>query len=245
MKPNFAYEKSFWKREYRYVIGVDEVGRGAFAGPVVAAAVIFSPEILQLIPPRDLAFFKQIDDSKKIMPNKRTALTLLIKKIALLYSIASVPVSTINTQGIVKATATAVRKAVLDISKKIMNVRNFQNKSFTESHLLVDGFYIPHVKWFGKKNQTAIVKGDEKSITIAAASIIAKVYRDQYMSNLDKDHPEYGFSLHKGYGTKMHIRAIKQYGFCEMHRTSFHIKSFCRNSRLQKYYKYCTIRKCQ
>lgn len=210
--PGFEEEKSLWKKNFRYVIGVDEVGRGAFAGPVTVAAVVFEFETYELIS-------LGINDSKLLKPLKRQKLSKLIQTSCLSYSIITINVSTINKIGIGKATEKAFRKAVDEVISKL--------KAKEEKvYLLADGFHIKHIRQVGLKNQKAIIKGDRKSISIAAASIIAKVHRDSLMKKLSKKYPEYGFGKHKGYGTKAHQQAIKRHGLSKIHRKSFNLSKF-------------------
>lgn len=194
-------EIKLWIQGYRYVCGLDEVGRGCFAGPVVAGAVIFSPGTALPI---------GINDSKLLKPKQREKLAGQIKEVALAWSIGEIAVSHINKKGIGKATQMAFRKAV-----KILPVR--------VDFVLVDAFYIKH---FSRKKQKAIVHGDRTSLSIAAASIIAKVYRDELMEKLDQKYPRYGFSKHKGYGTADHRAAIKKHGLSRVHRKSFNLEKF-------------------
>lgn len=211
-KPDFSYEQKLWQKGYEYLIGIDEVGRGAFAGPVVAAAVSFShchPELV--------SGSIKIDDSKRLSPQQRTELAKWIKKNAFCYSIAQSSVPVINKQGITKATFVAFRRLLKEMQKKLKQERCF---------VLVDGFYVPYLKGIGLKNQRAIVKGDQKSISIASASIIAKVYRDNLMRILHKKYPAYGFWSHKGYGTRQHQEALKKNGLSTIHRTSFNLSKF-------------------
>lgn len=210
--PDFEEEKKLWKKDFKYVIGVDEVGRGAFAGPVTVAAVVFKSESVEI---NSLG----INDSKLLKPIKRQNLSKPIKNLCMTYSIVTISVSTINKVGIGKATNTAFRKSIDEIISKL--------KAKEEKvYLLADGFHIKHIKKIGLKNQKAIIKGDRKSISIAAASIIAKVHRDDLMRKLSMKYPEYGFDKHKGYGTKAHQEAIKKHGLSKVHRKSFNLFKF-------------------
>lgn len=208
--PDLAFENSLWEKGYRKVAGVDEVGRGSWAGPLVVGAVILKKNFV--IP---LGFA----DSKKIRPNMRKEFTKYIKRHSLYWAIAEISVSQINKFGLGKATHMAFRKAVRSLAVK-------------PDFLLVDSFYVKQVN---RKNQKAIKKGDEKSASIAAASIIAKVYRDSLMKKLSKKYPKYHFAKHKGYGTREHQQAIKQYGFTKIHRQSFNLSylhSFAKEIRI-------------
>lgn len=207
--PNFREEKKLWDQGVKYIIGLDEVGRGAFAGPVCTAAVIFeleTPEILDL----------GINDSKLLKPTTREKLAKIIKEKCLSFSITTSELDTINSHGIGKATELAFKKAVDEIAKKL----NILPKDF---FVLIDGFESKELSSF---NQKGIIRGDSISISIAAASIIAKVYRDDLMTQLSSDHPEYNFAKHKGYGTKEHRDAIKKYGLSNLHRKSFNLSKF-------------------
>lgn len=210
-KPTFREENALWKKGYKFVAGIDEVGRGAFAGPVVVGAVVF---------PRNFSPTDGINDSKLLKPRQREFLSQIIKKEAYCFSIAEIPVRTINKYGIGKATQMAFRKAILQIQNKLTNKKIF---------VLVDGFHVRYLKGVGIKNQKPIKKGDQKSISIAAASIVAKVHRDRLMKKLHRKYPVYGFSRNKGYGTKEHQKALKKFGLSKIHRTSFNLSGFLCN----------------
>ena len=196
--PSLDEEKALWKKGYKYIAGIDEVGRGSWAGPVVAAAVILS---------QNFHIPENFADSKQVRPRFREILARLIKEKAMSWAIAEIPVSTINRLGIGKSTQIAFRKCLKQLPKK-------------GDFVIVDAFHIKHVS---SKNQKAIKKGDQKSATIAAASIIAKVHRDSQMRKLSKKYPMYGFGKHKGYGTKRHQEAIRKFGFTKIHRTSYNL----------------------
>ncbi len=213
--PDFLEEAALWNQGFIYIIGVDEVGRGAFAGPVVTAAVVF-PQFIHL--PVSLLNF--INDSKKLSPKIRSALYPLIKQYALTYAISVESVTVINRHGIGKATTIAFRKTINIIQKNIIE------KHVDKTFLLVDGFPLSYIRHVGKKRQKGIIKGDQKCISIAAASILAKVYRDSLMVDLDKQYPQYGFAKHKGYGTKQHQKTLNQYGLSPIHRTSFNLSLY-------------------
>lgn len=200
-KPTFEYETLFWERGLHYVAGVDEVGRGCFAGPVVAAAVIL---------PTGFCVTDKIDDSKKLSPQTRKELSVIIKEHALAFSIAEVSVRVINNIGIGKAAQRAFAKAIRGLL-------------IQPEHILIDAYMIKALR---KAKQTAIVHGDGISISIAAASIIAKVYRDELMQQLPQRYKVYDFFTNKGYGTKKHRDAIEKYGLCDLHRTSFDLTKF-------------------
>lgn len=205
-------EKKLWKKGYEFIIGIDEVGRGAFAGPVVVGAVIFS---------KNVKISDGINDSKLLSPRNREKLDKEIRTCAQFCSIAEIGLSVINKVGIGKATSIAFRKVIGKIISKFQIIPN-KNNIF----VLVDGFHVKYIKGIGLKNQKAIIKGDRKSISIAAASIIAKVYRDDLMRSLHKKYPRYHFDINKGYGTKKHQAAIKKHGLSKIHRKSFKLEKF-------------------
>lgn len=200
-KPTFAEENILWQKGLKYIAGVDEVGRGCFAGPVVAAAVIL---------PIDFNATDEINDSKLLCAKKREELAIIIKKYSVSYSIAEVPTEIINEVGIGKATQRAFYQAVNTLTVK-------------PEYIFIDAFYIDNLN---RKNQKPIVHGDGLSISIAAASIIAKVYRDEIMQKLHEKYPRYDFYRNKGYGTKKHREAIGKFGLCDIHRKSFDLTSY-------------------
>ncbi len=199
--PDFVEEINLWNKGLRYIAGVDEVGRGCFAGPVTAAAVVLSPDFDTKI---------GVNDSKLLSSTKRKYLSEYIIKNAVTYSIATVPVAVINEVGIGKATQIAFYKAVKGLSVRA-------------EFILVDAFYIRKID---QKKQKAIIHGDRMSLSIAAASIIAKVYRDRLMASYQSEFPQYNFSANKGYGTRRHREALKKYGLSSLHRTSFDLARF-------------------
>lgn len=176
------------------VAGIDEAGRGPLAGPVVAAAVIL---------PKDI-FLPFLNDSKKVTEKRRDVLFDQIKQEALAYGIGIASNALIDDINILQATYEAMREAISKLNK-------------TPDILLVDAVHIPDINI----KQVGIVKGDAKSVNIAAASILAKVTRDRLMAEYDKIYPEYGFASNKGYGTATHIAALKEIGPCAIHRKSF------------------------
>ena len=188
-------------REYKIygtICGIDEAGRGPLCGPVVAAAVILPDEYNILY----------INDSKKLSETKREEVYKEIDKYAVAYGVGIVSPERIDEINILQATYEAMRTAIHELS-------------VTPDILLNDAVTIPMVDI----KQVPIIKGDAKSQSIAAASIVAKVTRDHLMEEYDKLYPEYGFAKHKGYGTAAHIKAIKEYGPCPIHRRTF-IKNF-------------------
>jgi len=229
-KPNFSEERKLWKRGFSHVAGVDEVGRGSFAGPVVAAAVVFPNKKRDSRQIGELG----INDSKLLRPRQRQRLASEIKKQALAWDVTEIGVGTINKLGIGRATQKAMRKSISDLGKKLEKKKANQrrNRSILIDFVLVDAFYVRYLKGLpvGRKlrrsdkrdgRQKAIVNGDSKSTSIAAASILAKVYRDQLMRRLSKNYSQYGWEKNKGYGTKLHQKAIKKYGLTRFHRKQF------------------------
>lgn len=188
------FENKYKYEGYRIVCGIDEAGRGPLAGPVCAGAVIL----------KDGDMISGVDDSKKLKPKRREELSKIIKERAYAYAIAYASEEEIKNLNILGATYAAMKRAVekLDIKPSLV---------------LVDGNSTPD---FGIPARS-IVKGDSLSMSIACASILAKVERDKYMANLSKMYPSYGFDKHKGYGTKLHIQKIKEHGPCSVHRLSF------------------------
>ena len=180
---------------YRFIAGVDEVGRGCLAGAVVAAACI-----LDLSKPLPAG----LNDSKKLTAKKREQIAEELRANALAYAIGQVEAEEIDRINILEATKKAMRLAI----------ENLQPKA---DFLLIDALNLKDVPL----PQKAIIKGDATSASIAAASIIAKVYRDNLMREFDKIYPEYGFAKHVGYGTKAHFEALRKYRACPLHRTSF------------------------
>ncbi len=197
---NLENEKKFFALNYKTVAGVDEAGRGPLAGPVVAACVLIDDKFSI-----DSDELKIINDSKKLSPKKRQELFKTIKQEALAVEIGVVNNQMIDKINILQASFLAMTKAINSLKK-------------APHYLLVDGhFKIPKIN----VNQSAIIKGDSSVFSIAAASIIAKVSRDWLMCQYDKKYPIYNFEKHKGYGTKEHLKKIKEFGPCPIHRLSF------------------------
>ena len=189
-----AYEEPLWQAGKKYIAGVDEVGRGPLAGPVVTAAVVL-PEDFDVL---------GVDDSKKLSPKRREELYDLILEKAVAVSIGRREPEDIDRINILEATKEAMLDAVNGLKVK-------------PDHVLIDAVSL---KGLGCP-QTAIIKGDAKSVSIAAASIIAKVTRDREMVEMDKVYPGYGFESNKGYGTKAHYDGLAKLGPCPIHRRSF------------------------
>ena len=193
--PDFSYETEAKCKGFKLVCGVDEAGRGPLAGPVCAAAVILPDDCV----------IDGLNDSKKISEKKREMLFDVIIEKAVAYSIAYGTLEEIEQYNILEATYIAMNRAIEELELKA-------------DFALIDGNRIPRDI---KIPCETVVKGDSKSYSIAAASILAKVTRDRLMLEYDKKYPQYLFAQHKGYGTKAHYEAIKQYGVCEIHRLSF------------------------
>ena len=192
-----SFEHILWTRGLRHIAGVDEVGLGALAGPVVAAAVIFPPHF-------SVRKLLGVNDSKKLTPLKRDALNRRIQREAVAIGIGMAEVNEIAELNIFHAGQLAMRRAV-------------SNLTVAPEHVLLDGrpmddFAVPH---------NCFIKGDALNFSIAAASIVAKVYRDELMTEFDKTYPQYGFGRHKGYGTEAHWEALKTYGTSPIHRSSY------------------------
>lgn len=199
--PTLNLETELWKEGFHYIAGLDEVGRGCFAGPVVAGAVVF---------PQDIILPEGLADSKLLKPRQRERLAAQIKNQAICWAIAEIGVKDINKHGIGKATQMAFRKAL-----RLLSVQ--------ADYVLIDAFYIKHLN---RKRQKPVKNGDKICASISAASIIAKVHRDKLMKKLHRKYPQYGFSKHKGYGTRGHREAIKKHGLSRVHRKSFSLERF-------------------
>ena len=189
-----SYEKEAISKGYKAVCGVDEAGRGPLAGPVCAAAVILPENTI----------IEGVNDSKKLSEKKREVLFDVIKEQALSYSIAFASVEEIEDINILNATMLAMKRAVEGLDVKA-------------DYAMIDGNRLPDLSI----DSEFIIKGDAKSMSIACASILAKVSRDRLLYKYAEEYPEYLFDKHKGYGTKAHVEAIKKYGPCPYHRLSF------------------------
>ncbi|MCZ6633455.1 MAG: ribonuclease HII [bacterium] len=187
-------ERTLWKKGIIHLAGVDEAGRGPLAGPVVAAAVILPPETLIL----------GLNDSKALTPERREALFDQIHQVAIAIAVGQATPEEIDRWNILQATHHAMRRALKDLS-------------VAPNRVLVDGNSLPESAY----PELAIIGGDASSLSIAAASVIAKVTRDRQMLEYDRQFPVYGFAQHKGYGSADHLRALKQHGPCSIHRKSF------------------------
>lgn len=188
------YENTAYENGYNLVCGVDEAGRGPLAGPVCAAAVVLPKGLI----------LEGVNDSKKLTEKKRETLFDVITEQALDWSVAFATVEEIEEINILNAAMLAMKRAVEGLKNPV-------------DFAIIDGNRKPPLEI----DCEAVVKGDAKSMSVAAASILAKVSRDRILRQYAVDYPQYGFEKHKGYGTKVHVEALKKYGPCEVHRSSF------------------------
>lgn len=197
LNPTFAEEERLWRKGYRLIAGIDEVGRGPLAGPVAAAAVILPPYCT-------FPWLAEVRESKQLSPSKRERLAECIQREAVAVGIGTAPPEIIDSEGIVEATRMAMGAAIARLTP-------------SPEWLLIDALQLPALPL----PQTSLIKGDARSFTIAAASIVAKVYRDNLMIEYDRIYPGYGFSQHKGYPTPQHLARLERLGCCPIHRKSF------------------------
>ncbi len=202
--PDLRFENRLWDAGLPRVAGVDEAGRGAWAGPVSAGAVILPPgaEIA--------ARLRGVRDSKQMIPAGRARWAEVIKEQALAWGVGFASSQEIDALGIVPATRLAMARALACLG-------------MPAGHLLVDALRLPEIAL----PQTPLVKGDARSLSIAAASVLAKTARDALMVQLDEQYPAYGFARHKGYGTASHMQALQRVGPCPLHRFSFAPVKIC------------------
>lgn len=216
-----AHEDELRQQGYRYIAGIDEVGRGPLAGPVYAACVLLPPDFDVL----------GIYDSKKISAKKREELSDIIKEKAVVYGIGIADNNEIDEINILEATKVAMRRAFEESNKKLTSDRaaaETSNSNSSDNECSIDYLLVDALKLdFGVPCE-AIVKGDEKSLSIAAASIVAKVARDNYMEEMDAEYPGYDFASNKGYGTAAHYEGLRSKGITPIHRRSF-LKKFEEN----------------
>lgn len=191
---DYSIENEYREKGFNVICGVDEAGRGPLAGPVYAAAVILPSDCV----------IEGLNDSKKLTEKKREALFDEIKEKALAYGIASADEKEIDEINILNATFLAMKRAIDSLSVK-------------PDLALIDGNQKPHTDI----EEVTVIKGDAKSMSIAAASVLAKVSRDRFMLEMAEKYPQYEFARHKGYGTKLHYEKIAQYGVCDIHRRTF------------------------
>lgn len=203
--PSLSKEQALQQQGFSYVAGVDEAGRGAWAGPVVAAAVILPP--VKVASAKERALLRQLQgvrDSKQMTARQRTQLFSTVHRIAVSVGVGVGSHQCIDRKRIIYATRWAMQRAVAKLEPR-------------PDHLLIDALALPDLTL----PQDAFPKADRISFSVAAASIVAKVTRDRLMAQLDEIYPGYGFAKHKGYGTKAHQFALRQLGPCKIHRFSF------------------------
>jgi len=207
------FERELWNKGLKYIAGIDEVGRGALAGPMVVCAAILDknrlPDFNEV--PENLRHYTQVKDSKLIAPKKRSILSDFLLNEVLSYSIIEVSHHELDDFGLTKSTEKSFSAAVKKLDVK-------------PHHVFTDNYEVPDI---AQQSQTNLIRGDNRSMTIAAASIIAKVYRDKLMVELHENHDKYkvyGFDRHKGYGTVFHRAMVKKYGRSDIHRKTFNIK---------------------
>ncbi len=216
------YENKIWSSGIDYIAGVDEAGRGPLAGPLVVASVILDKNHLYNrlysessisrnndVSSEILAEYTHINDSKKMRPNARKKLFEFITLNALCYSIVVIDTDEIDKSGVGMANSSGFAKAINEMG-------------ISPQYVITDYFKLNMADYHNK--QLNLTKGDSLSLSVAAASILAKVYRDNLMQKTHQEFPQYGFNRHKGYGTKLHKQMIQKYGRCSAHRTSFKIK---------------------
>jgi ribonuclease HII len=232
--PNLKEEKKLWKKGFKVVVGLDEAGRGALCGPVVAAAAMVNFKIQNAkckMKIQNLKLLREIRDSKKLTSQKRKELYRRIVKCPFIkWGIGKVSEKIIDKINILEATKLAMKRAIKNLNCKLqiadlkkgkrgnkMNDRQKYRQPKKIDFLILDGNFKLDLPIL----QKPIVKGDEKVLSCAMASLIAKVTRDRIMEKYAKKFPKYGFEKHKGYGTKFHLRMLKKYGPCKIHRRSF------------------------
>ncbi len=196
--PSLDFEEDLWKTGFIHIAGIDEAGRGAWAGPVCAAAVILPPD------PSLIRILDRVRDSKLMTPLARETWAPRIREISLAWAVGFASPLEIDELGILRATKLAASRAL---------------ETLHPHYLLTDYLIFPNIAL----PQTALVKGDRLSLSVAAASVLAKTARDALMREADGSYPGYGFARHKGYGTSLHRQAIQQMGLCGIHRKSFSI----------------------
>jgi ribonuclease HII len=196
--PDLSFEQALWKEGFVFVGGIDEAGRGAWAGPVAAAVVVLPPDIGLA------AVLMGVRDSKQMTPVQRSHWALEIKDAAAAWGVGMASHQEIDAMGIVNATRLAAARSLAQLNR-------------LPQHLLVDYLALPDIHL----PQTALVKGDARSLSIACASVLAKTARDALLAEVDKCYPGYGFEQHKGYGTAFHRSALARLGPCPIHRLSF------------------------
>lgn len=202
----WAIEEGYWALGERHLAGVDEVGRGPLAGPVVAAAVVLpGPDCREFSAIKDR--LAGLTDSKKLSRLQRERFDCLVREVALAWAIAEVDAAGIDAMNILRASQAAMAQAVRSLRRRVK-----PDRLLVDGHLIIPGL---------RARQEALVKGDGRSMSIAAASVIAKVHRDAFMTELHERFPQYGFDRHAGYPTPEHLAAIAQHGLTPYHRLSF------------------------
>jgi ribonuclease HII len=241
-------ERNLWQKGFKIVVGLDEAGRGPLAGPVVAGAVAVDYFLLKKAKPdqkKEMAYFlEQVNDSKKLNAKKREELYLALTRSSFIrWGIAGVSEKKIDKINIFEASRLAMVNACLDLRSKDLLTGRQSAKERSASpqsnigYLVIDGNFILPAVALAKagilpSGQRSVIKGDQKVFSIAAASILAKVYRDRIMVRMDKKYPHYGFAEHKGYPTKIHRENLKIYGPAVIHRKSF--RPVCFYSRIKQ-----------
>jgi ribonuclease HII len=196
--PDLSFESALWVNMLKNIAGLDEAGRGAWAGPVVGAAVIL-PNL-----PLVAHTLYGVRDSKQLSPDRRALLAPLIKQHALSWGVGFSDNHEIDLMGILPATRLAMMRAI-------------QVLAFVPDHLLIDALFLPDLAI----GQTSLIKGDQRSLSIAAASILAKTARDEWMIGAHSKYPQYQFDHHKAYGTKLHRERLLKFGKCDLHRVTY------------------------
>ncbi|PWH14470.1 MAG: ribonuclease HII [Anaerolineae bacterium] len=198
IQPTLQFERELWQQGLRQIVGLDEAGRGALAGPVAVGAVCLPPDS------QIAARLAGVRDSKQLTPVERAYWAGIIKENALAWAVGFASNEEIDQLGIVAAVQWAAQRALEALSCQ-------------PQHLLIDYFRLPH----SPLPQTALIKGDQRCLSIAAASILAKTERDRWMIERDGAYPQYAFAAHKGYATALHLERIQRWGICPLHRRSF------------------------
>lgn len=198
MDPDLSWETELWAQKINTIAGLDEAGRGAWAGPVTAAAVVLPCD------PETIHYLKGVKDSKQLTPARRSKLVPIIQQYALAWSVGYADNLEIDDLGILPATRLAMMRA-LDFL------------SVTPDHLVIDALFLPDLDI----PQTSLIKGDQRCLSVAAASILAKTARDEWMINSHANYAKYQFDRHKGYGTRIHRERIEKEGICAIHRRTF------------------------
>jgi ribonuclease HII len=201
--PGLLHEQALWNQGVKFVAGIDEAGRGAWAGPIIASAIMLPNE------PGLANKLSGVRDSKKMTPRQREHWAQVIKSVCLTWSVGVSSAAEIDQIGILPCNRLAM-------------ARSIDGLAFSPAYHLFDFIHWKDCPYPGEK----LVRGEMQSLSIAAASVLAKTARDEIMRALDDEYPEYGFARHKGYGTAFHFHAIQRLGLCEIHRKSFSITTW-------------------